>query len=162
MSESLSNILNNLNAIPVTESFIEYRKEQWDLGYAKAEVNIDAQLLEYYLISLGLVGKTNSIKNDFYFDDMLIDVKEVNNKWFNVTGKTGDKKKWWLKNINDGDLTHFLFIKSDRNQNELLSAGDTVNIEKHATWLATDIIDKLQESNYGGYYIHPKIIFNEG
>lgn len=161
MSESLSNIINNLNAIPVTKDFIEYRKRQWDLGYAKAEVNIDAQLLEYYLISLGLVAKTDSIKNDFYFDDMYIDVKEVNNKWFNVGGKNGDKKYWWTRNISEGELTHFLFIKSDRNQNELLSVGDVININEHATWLAKDIIDQLQKSHYGGYYMDPKLIFKK-
>jgi|TARA_R110002074_G_scaffold180194_1_gene344368 hypothetical protein len=161
MSESLSNILNNLSAMPVTSGFIEYRKNQFELGYAKAEINIDAQLLEYYLISLGLVAKTDSIKNDFYFDDMYVDVKEVNNKWFNVGGKNGDKKYWWTRNVNEGELTHFLFIKSDRNQSELLSDGDTVNIKEHAIWQATEIINQLQKSNYGGYYMDPKLIFKK-
>ena len=160
MNESVSNIINHLSAIPVTKAYIEYRKKHWELGYSKAEVQLDAQLLEYYLITLGLVGKTNSIKNDFYYDYMLVDVKEVNNKWFNVGGKSGDKKHWWIDNVNEGNLTHFLFIKTDRDSSKLLSVGDTVNVLEHKLYAAMDIINQLEKSNYGGYYMDPKKIFN--
>jgi len=161
MSDSLSNIINQLSNIPVTEGFIKYREDQWELGYSKAELQLDAQLLEYYLISLGLVARTDSIKNDFYFDDMYIDVKEVNNKWFNVGGKSGDKKFWWTSNINEGELTHFLFINTNRNQDKLLVAGDTIEVKQHKLWLAMDVIKELRKSRYGGYYMDPKKIFNK-
>jgi hypothetical protein len=91
---------------------------------------------------------------------MLVDVKEVNNKWFNVGGKSGDKKHWWIDNVNEGNLTHFLFIKTDRDSSKLLSVGDTVNVLEHKLYAAMDIINQLEKSNYGGYYMDPKKIFN--
>ena len=160
MSAELCNILNNFKDVPVREGFIKHRKEQWELGYSKAEIQLDAQLLEWFLASLNLVDKTESIKNDFRFQDMFVDIKEVNNKWFNVGGKSGNKKKWWTSNMKEGELTHFLFIKTDRDQSKLLEVGDNVNIEKYALWPAKNIINELKESNFGGYYMDPKKIWN--
>ena len=52
MSESLSNILNNLNAIPVTEGFIEYRKEQLkENAQSNYDYNQKLQLLNEKIIS---------------------------------------------------------------------------------------------------------------
>lgn len=85
----------------------------------------DALFLEWYLKKQKLVQKELNWRHDFIYNNMKIDVKEVNGKWFNIHhGKMNQYKE----SIELKELTHFFFYKSSRNNQIPLKVGDNIDI----------------------------------
>ena len=134
--------------VEVTQDFLDWRDSQdWE-----AESSQDYLLLEWDLIDKKAVEQGYDIIHDFIYKDMRVDIKDIK-KFFNVSrGK--QKIKWWNEGLEEGSLTHFLFVCSDL-QPEGLNVGAIVTYTYIGLWEVEDILDALVLSFKveGGYYI---------
>jgi len=146
-------------SITVDAPFLEWRDMQdWA---TKCEGGVNYLLLEYTLIKEKAVEEGYDLAHDFIYKDMRVDIKEVQ-KYFNVYSNCPGKVKWWEDKIDEGALTHFLFVQSDRVPNKDLVLGETVSYSYVGLWDALDILAMLTPSylDNGGYYIATKDLGN--
>ena len=134
--------------VKVTQDFLNWCDEQeWS-----CETSKDYLLLEWDLMRTCEVEKGYDIIHDFIYKDMRVDVKDIK-KFFNVNrGK--EKIKWWNEGLDEGSLTHFLFVSSDLHPGKLIP-GTIVTYTYIGLWEAEDILEALVPSFKveGGYYI---------
>ena len=134
--------------VEVTQDFLDWREDQ------KFEPThpggLDYLLLEHALLREGSVEKGYDIIHDFICADMRVDVKEVQN-YFNVYGS--NKIKWWNEGLDEGSLTHFLFVASDREGP--LQKGDQITYSYIGLWEVQDVLEMLHPSFkvQDGFYI---------
>lgn len=133
--------------VQVTQDFIAWRdKENWEAVSSK-----DYLLLEWDLLRTNEVEAGYDIVHDFIYKDMRVDVKDIK-KFFNVS--SGKRKiKWWNEGLEEGSLTHFLFVSSDLKPP--LKVGDTVTYTYIGLCEAEEVLELLTPSFKveGGYYI---------
>jgi hypothetical protein len=133
--------------VQVTQDFIAWRdKKDWEAISSK-----DYLLLEWDLLRTNEVEAGYDIVHDFIYKDMRVDVKDIK-KFFNVS--SGKRKiKWWNEGLEEGSLTHFLFVSSDLKPP--LKVGDTVTYTYIGLCEAEEVLELLTPSFKveGGYYI---------
>jgi hypothetical protein len=133
--------------VQVTQDFIAWRdKKDWEAVSSK-----DYLLLEWDLLRTNEVEAGYDIVHDFIYKDMRVDVKDIK-KFFNVS--SGKRKiKWWNEGLEEGSLTHFLFVSSDLKPP--LKVGDTVTYTYIGLCEAEEVLELLTPSFKveGGYYI---------
>lgn len=107
----------------------------------------DSLLYEWWLKNRGLVKKEKNWRHDFIVDDMKIDVKEIHNQYFNIHSiPNHDKIAQYRESIISGELTHFLFYKTDKEQFTILKHGDIVKISPFALCDARSVIKSVTKS----------------
>jgi len=139
--------------VVVTQEFLDWCSNQdWE---TRTDYGKDCLLLEYTLLKEGKVEKGYDIIHDFIYEDMRVDVKEVQ-KYFNVYGRK--KIQWWNEGLDEGSLTHFLFVQSDRKSP--LQVGDEVTYYYVGLWPTEDVLDALIPSFKveDGFYIPTPIL----
>jgi hypothetical protein len=133
--------------VQVTQDFIAWRdKKDWEAVSSK-----DYLLLEWDLLRTNEVEAGYDIVHDFIYKDMRVDVKDIK-KFFNVS--SGKRKiKWWNEGLEEGSLTHFLFVSSDLKLP--LKVWDTVTYTYIGLCEAEEVLELLTPSFKveGGYYI---------
>jgi hypothetical protein len=133
--------MKNFIDITVTQDFVDYANNEYNKGSYSSRYNCDALLFEYHLKKTGRVQPEENWRHDFIINDMKVDVKEVN-KYFNIGSeqKSGiDKLKQFNESIQMGELTHFMYYRSNRpSKPTLMQVGDIIRITPITGYLDAD------------------------
>lgn len=126
--------------ITVESWFVEWADAQ---NYVTDRPKADAMLFEQWLIRNKYVNPANHLGHDFQWTNMKVDVKEIVGKWFNIQP---NKKKWYIDAYEDKHLTHFLFIKTDRDPYAVLQPKDVVNVTPICVLPVKPVINSINHS----------------
>jgi len=136
--------------IEVEEAFVRHAQHMFLSGGWRRRENADALLFEWELERNKIVQRPLNWRHDFIYNGMKVDAKEVNGKWFNIHPLKYNQTKLeqYKESINIGDLTHFLFYFSDRDDTVVLKAGDIVTITPYSLCDAKKIWKSAKPSYY--------------
>ena len=149
-----------LGPITVDQAFIDYRNQMvWKFKAGGRDettrlMHADCLIVEYSLVQGAMVSAAGCKEHDFIVSDFnaKVDAK-IYDKWFNIPT---DKTTWYLKNINEKELTHFAFYQWVNKPIKPLVVGDVVQVKLVEVSPAKDVMSNLNISQYDGYYYIPK------